>query len=241
MMDGDKTSWAGQSVPATLAMAGSATASLSFGVASSGNMTAGTLPASSTELSRLALGPSPGQQAAVPASWPEALSLPPGLEQRVSSAGSGRQPTLGGRVCPPAPPPSTANSMAPIRVPPGGAAVAAKSQAPAAVRMQLPGAPACGAAAQPLASPRAARSPQAADAASHPLLSQLPTYGWQRCLVDYAAIEFVRDAEGFPVELGSGASATVRPLHMCHLAAPCALHCVSSGECRMLYTDAAGA
>ena len=78
--------------------------------------------------------------------------------------------------------------------------------------MPLPGAPACGTAGQPLASPRAARSPQAADAASHPLLSQLPTYGWQRCLVDYAAIEFVRDAEGFPVELGSGASATVRPL-----------------------------
>ncbi|PRW57781.1 serine threonine- kinase [Chlorella sorokiniana] len=48
-----------------------------------------------------------------------------------------------------------------------------------------------------------------AAASAQSLLSQLPTYGWQRCLVDYAAIQFVGDGDGQPVVLGEGASATV--------------------------------
>jgi hypothetical protein len=49
-------------------------------------------------------------------------------------------------------------------------------------------------------------SPTAAGAP--PLLSHLPTYGWQRCVVPCADIQFVL-REGEPEELGVGASATV--------------------------------
>lgn len=56
----------------------------------------------------------------------------------------------------------------------------------------------------------AGSSPRAAAGFPAALLSQLPTYGWQRCLVDQAAIQFVRLPDGSLEELGSGASATVR-------------------------------
>ena len=66
------------------------------------------------------------------------------------------------------------------------------------------------------------------------ILSHLPTYGWQRCVVDFSAIQFVCGTDGSPQELGAGASATVsgggsrggqpgklwRPLICCCLVAP---------------------
>lgn len=147
----------------------------------------------------LGLGSSSG---AVTASTIGSLPLGP------SSAGSVRQLVVGGKACPPAPPPSAANSMALNCKLGHGTVPGEQVPAPTAAPHQPPRASKRGVAAQPAASPRA--SAVAAEAAAgHSLLSQLPTYGWQRCLVDYAAIEFVLDEEGLPVELGAGASATV--------------------------------
>ena len=147
----------------------------------------------------LGLGSSSG---AVTASTLGSLPLGP------SSTGSVRQLVVGGKACPPAPPPSAANSMA-LNSKLGHGTVPGEQVLASAAAPQPPRA-SNRVAAQPAASPRAAAvAAEAAAAAGHSLLSQLPTYGWQRCLVDYAAIEFVLDEEGLPVELGAGASATV--------------------------------
>ena len=168
----------------------------------------------------LGLGSSSG---AVTASTLGSLPLGP------SSTGSVRQLVVGGKACPPAPPPSATNSMALNCKHGNGTAPGEQVPAPPAAPHQPRRASRRGVAAQPAASPRAAApAVEAAAAAGHSLLSQLPTYGWQRCLVDYAAIEFVLDEEGLPVELGAGVSATVSfgcVSRSCRAAARCGSVC----------------
>lgn len=139
-----------------------------------------------------------------------ASGMPTWLEASTRLEGS----TLSGKV-----PPGVLSSGGPV------AAKRAAAQAhllgtppPSAAGSVAPGAPAApaaaaGAGAPPRWVPSAAvpppRSPTAAEG-YHPLLSQLPTYGWQRCLVDFSAVTFCRHADGSLQELGSGSSATVR-------------------------------
>ena len=94
--------------------------------------------------------------------------------------------------CPAPPPPSESSSLAP-ELPATGLSIHV------ALHARLPPQGPTG----HQGPPRPATSP-------HPLLSHLPTFGWQRCVVDYQAIEFVVGPDGKPQELGVGASATVR-------------------------------
>lgn len=145
-----------------------------------------------------------------------AARLPPGLEVSLpvrAAPGPPRPPRMG---CPPPPPPSLTSSMA-ARGQPRAARTAAVAASPG-----LAGSPAVGAALTPsppnggLLTPRAAAAAAARQRSQGggadplaPLLAQMPTYGWQRSIVDYAAIHFVLHPDGSYVELGSGASATV--------------------------------
>lgn len=159
-----------------------------------------------------------------------ASKLPPGLDASLplplrAVPGPPRAPRLG---CPPPPHPSVASSMATRSRPRGVHTVVATSPG-------LAGSPGVGVSppsgSGPSPSPQAGGllTPRAAAAAaarqrSHgagagadplaPLLCQMPTYGWQRSIVDYAAIRFLLAPDGSYVELGSGASATVRT-HPC--------------------------
>lgn len=229
----DKLAWAGQPAPGSLGVTtGSASATApgsswdvtagggaapGSGSAASGGVAPGSgSAASGGGFSRLVIGPGGEQHRAAATYWAEAStasglgSLPPG--QGRSWSESGQQRGVVGMACTPSPPPSAANSLrVPGFAPTTAAGVCAQAPVAAPPGRQPPGAAQHGrAAGQAAGSPRAAHNAAAAAAEGQALLSQLPTYGWQRCLVDYAAIEFVLDADGCPVELGAGASATVR-------------------------------
>ncbi|KAL4457658.1 hypothetical protein ABPG75_012523 [Micractinium tetrahymenae] len=160
-----------------------------------------------------------------------ATKLPPGLELSLpvrAVPGLPRPPRM---ACPPPPPPSLTSSIAARGRPRAvrtavapAAAAAAAAASPGLGTSPAPGAsPLPGASPSPspqnggLLTPHAAAAAAAARRASPgprldplaPLLSQMPTYGWQRSIVDFSSIHFVLRPDGSYEELGCGASASV--------------------------------
>jgi hypothetical protein len=102
--------------------------------------------------------------------------------------------------CPAPPPPTLGSSLATLGRPVLPRSAGSDASPPGQALLLSPGVP--------FLPPGLPRTPKA-DVGPHPLLSNLPTYGWQRCAVDYSAIQFIKGPDGEPEELGSGASATV--------------------------------
>ncbi|KAI3434591.1 hypothetical protein D9Q98_002660 [Chlorella vulgaris] len=102
--------------------------------------------------------------------------------------------------CPAPPPPTLGSSLATLGRPVLPRSAGSDASPPGQALLLSPGVPSL--------PPGLPRTPKA-DVGPHPLLSNLPTYGWQRCAVDYSAIQFIKGPDGEPEELGSGASATV--------------------------------